>query len=402
MGNAKDYYSKLLIFSISAGAIGLVVGAITALFGRVLIAITNYREMHAFYLLPFLAFVGLIIVSSYQKYGKNTAKGMGLVFAVGNNEEEVIPKRMIPLVIMGTWLTHLFGGSAGREGVAVQIGAVVGHSVSRKLPYKEAGKILLVAGMAAGFGGLFQTPLAGIFFAMEVLMVGKIESRALIPTAIAAFAASTTSHLLGIEKFTATIESPGAFAFSSAWKVILLGLSFGIVGGIFAFGLKKAKQLAAFRFPDPYKRIFFIGIAVSLLFLLLYSGRYSGLGTNLIGKSFETGTIYSYDWILKLMLTIVTLAAGFQGGEVTPLFAIGATLGIALAPIVGLPLTFAAALGYIAVFAAATNTFMGPLFIGAEVFGYQYLPFFFIVVITAYVFNGNQTIYGGQKEIDWV
>ena len=233
-------------------------------------------------------------------------------------------------------------------------------------------------------------------------MVGKIESRALIPTAIAAFTASTTSHLLGLEKFTATITSPGAFVFSSVWKVILLGLAFGIVGGVFAFGLKKAKQLAVLRFPDPYKRIFFIGAAASILLLFLHAGRYSGLGTTLISKSFESGIIYNYDWVLKIMLTIITLAAGFQGGEVTPLFDIGATLGIVLAPIIGLPLTFAAALGYIAVFAAATNTFMGPLFIGAEVFGFQYLPFFFVVVIVAYAFNGNQTIYGGQKEIDWI
>ncbi|SEL33155.1 Voltage gated chloride channel [Carnobacterium iners] len=206
---------------------------------------------------------------------------------------------MIPLVIFGTWLTHLFGGSASREDVAVQIGAVVGHSVSRKLPYKEAGKILLVASMAAGFGGLFQTPIAGIFFAMEVLMIREIKSRAVIPTAIAAFSASTTSHLLGLEKFTAKIDSPGAFVFSSARKIIPLGLAFGIVDGIFAFGLKKAKQLAAFRFPDPYKRIFFIRTATSLLSLLLHTGRYSGLGTSLIGKSFETGTIYNYDWVLK-------------------------------------------------------------------------------------------------------
>ena len=168
MKKNKEYYLKLLIFSISAIVIGLVVGAITAIFGRVLITITGYRETHALYLLPFLAFIGLFIVYSYKKYGKNTIRGMGLVFAVGNDEEDSIPKRMIPLVILGTWLTHLFGGSAGREGVAVQIGAVVGHSISQRLSYQESGKILLVAGMAAGFGGLFQTPIAGIFFAMEV------------------------------------------------------------------------------------------------------------------------------------------------------------------------------------------------------------------------------------------
>lgn len=361
--------------------------------------IIDYREIHTLYLLPFLAFVGILTVYGYQTYGKNTARGIGLVFAVGNGEEEMISKRMIPFVILDTWLTQLFGGSAGRAGAVIQIGAVVGHSISHNIPYKEAGKILLVTGMAAGFGGVFQTPLAGIFFAMEVLMVGKIESRAVIPAAIAAFTASTTSHVLGLEKFTATIDSPGTFTFSSVWKVLLLGLAFGIIGGLFAFGLKKAKHVAAFHFPNPYKRIFVMGVALSILLLLIHVGRYSGLGTNLIRKSFENGTILHYDWLLKSILTIITLAAGFQGGEVTPLFAIGATVGVVLAPIVGLPLTFAAALGYISLFAAATNTLIGPLFIGAEVFGFEYLPFFFVVIMVAYTFNGNQTIYSEQKEI---
>lgn len=402
MTTTKLFYKTQLLLSASASVIGLIVGAITAVFGRVLIAITDYRETYVLYLLPFLAFIGLVIVYSYRRYGGNTAQGMGLVFSVGNGEEEIIPKRMIPLVILGTWLTHLFGGSAGREGVAVQIGAVVGNTISRKLPYKEGKKVLLVAGMAAGFGGLFQTPIAGSFFAMEVLTVGKLESRAVLPTAIAAFTASATSHLLGLEKFTAAIDRPGPLTLSFVWKIVLLGIAFGVVGGTFAYSLKKAKKWAVFYLPNTYKRIFIIGMAVSILLLLFHIGRYSGLGTNLISKSFVSETIFSYDWLLKLIFTVITLAAGFQGGEVTPLFAIGATLGITLAPAVGLPLTFAAALGYISVFAAATNTFIGPLFIGAEVFGFEYLPFFFLVVVIAYVFNGNQTIYGGQKEINWI
>ncbi len=388
-------------FSILAVLIGIVVGAIDALFGRVLIAITDFRDLHAYFLLPFLSLIGLIIVYGYQKFGKNTGKGMGLVFAVGNEEEDEIPKRMIPLVIAGTWLTHLFGGSAGREGVAVQIGAVVGHRAGRVLPYPSAGKLLLVSGMAAGFGGLFQTPIAAVFFAMEVLMVGRIESRAVLPATLAAFTASTTSHLLGLEKFSVVLKQEVAFDLSSVLRTLLIGIIFGIVGGFFAFGLKKAKSWSTARFPDPYKRIFLIGLLVSLLLMAFHFGRYSGLGTNLISESFTNGSIYSYDWFLKLALTIITLAAGFQGGEVTPLFAIGASLGFILAPLLGFPIEFAAALGYISVFASATNTFIGPAFIGAEVFGFQHLPFFFLAVIAAYAFNGNQSIYGGQKEIIW-
>lgn len=397
MRKNTEYYLRLLILSAAAVVIGLMVGALTVLFSRVLIVITGYRENHIFYLLPFLSFVGLFIIYGYQKYGKNTFRGMELVFAVGNGEEEMIPKRMIPLIILDTWLTQLFGGSAGRASAVIQIGAVIGHSISYKVPYKQAGKILLIAGMAAGFGGVFQTPIAGIFFAMEVLIVGKMESQAVIPIAVAAFTASITTHLLGLEKFIAIIDSPGAFHFSSIWRVLLLGFIFGIIGGIFAFVLEKTKYIVAFYFPNPYKRIFVMGLIVSILLLFFHTGRYSGLGANLISKSFENGAIFSYDWLVKMVLTIITLAAGFQGGEVTPLFAIGSTVGIVLAPMVGLPLTFVAALGYISVFAAATNTFMAPLFLGVELFGYEYLPFFFLVVIVAYTFNGNQSIYSGQK-----
>jgi H+/Cl- antiporter ClcA len=135
---------------------------------------------------------------------------------------------------------------------------------------------------------------------------------------------------------------------------------------------------------------------LSAILLVLQMGRYSGLGTNLINASFHNEAIHGYDWILKAVLTILTLAAGFQGGEVTPLFSIGASLGYWLAPFLGLPTEFVAALGYASVFASATNTFMAPIFIGAEIFGYAYLPYFFTVVGISYVFNNNRSIYTGQ------
>lgn len=162
--------------------------------------------------------------------------------------------------------------------------------------------------------------------------------------------------------------------------------------------LKKGKETLAAVFKCPILRIAVIGVFLSIVFLLLYAGRYSGLGTNLIQYSFHGGTIFSYDWILKFMLTIITLAAGFQGGEVTPLFAIGASLGVVLAGLLHLPIAFVAALGYISVFGSATNTFFAPLFIGGEVFGFAYMPYFFIVCAIAYICNRNKSIYSLQKK----
>jgi len=390
-------YQEIFFYGIAAIVMGILVGALDALFGEVLILITQFRGQHIAWLLPFLAIAGLAIVYVYQKFGKNSGKGMGLVFSAGNKQDEEIPKRLVPLVIGSTWLTHLFGGSAGREGVAVQIGATVGHTFGKKLPFQDAKKILLVAGMAAGFAGLFQTPMAATFFALEVLMVGAIEYRALFPAAISAFAAANTSHFLGLEKFSVDLDVAVKVDLLFAGKVVLLGIVFGAVGGLFAKLLKITKGWMAQKITDPYRRIFVVGVLLTLVLLALHMGRYSGLGTNLISASFEAGTIYGYDWVLKLVLTIVTLAAGFQGGEVTPLFSIGASLGYWLAPLFGLPPEFVAALGYASVFASATNTFIAPVFIGVEVFGYDTLPYFFAIVSVAYVFNSGHSIYAQEK-----
>lgn len=390
-------YQEIFFYGIAAIVMGILVGALDALFGEVLILITQFRGQHVAVLLPFLAIAGLAIVYVYQKFGKNSSKGMGLVFSAGNKQDEEIPKRLVPLVIGSTWLTHLFGGSAGREGVAVQIGATVGHTFGKKLPFQDAKKILLVAGMAAGFAGLFQTPMAATFFALEVLMVGAIEYRALFPAAISAFAAAYTSHFFGLEKFSVDLDVAVPVDLAFAIKVIVLGIVFGAVGGVFAKLLKITKSWMAQKITDPYRRIFVVGVLLTIVLLALHMGRYSGLGTNLISASFQEGTIYGYDWVLKLVLTIVTLAAGFQGGEVTPLFSIGASLGYWLAPVFGLPPEMVAALGYASVFASATNTFIAPVFIGVEVFGYDTLPYFFAIVSVAYVFNSGHSIYAQEK-----
>ncbi len=285
--------TEWVIVSLLSVGIGLVVGAVDTLFGRVLLAITEFRQEHFIYLIPFLAPVGMLFIYLFLTYGKTSSQGMGLIFQAGQDGKSTIPKRLTPFVIVGTWLTHLFGGSAGREGVAVQLGAAIAHQVRRFFKKMESTQFIVI-GMAAGFGGLL----------------------------------------------------------------------------------------------------------LSILLFLLMNGRYSGLGTNLINLSFQEGPIYSYDWLLKLLLTILTISVGFQGGEVTPLFAIGASLGALLAPFVGLPVGVVAALGYVAVFASATNTLLAPIFIGGEVFGFAYLPYFVIVCSLAFALNGNESIYGKQQILE--
>ena len=379
-------------YVILAVLVGICVGIVDTIFGRGLLAISDFREQYYRYLIPILPVAGLAIVWMYQRFSSLSLKGMTLVFEVGQK------KRVeIPLVMIGTWITHLFGGSAGREGVAVQIGATLSHETGRRLHIKETKPVMLITGMAAGFGGLFQTPLAAVFFAMEVGVSGYVEYDALLPALIASYTASTTSHLLGLEKFSVDLQEIWKIGdVKNAGILVILGLAFGLTGRCFSVLLQKTKKLAGDKISNPLVRIGCLAIPLAVILLALHSARYSGLGTNLITASFDGDTIYGYDWILKLLLTIATLAIGFQGGEVTPLFSIGASLGVVLGSALGVPPVVCASLGYAAVFGSATNTVITPILIGLEVFGSQNAIPLVVVCLLAYMVNGNHSIYGAQ------
>lgn len=391
-------YKEAIMYTLIAVIVGIFVGIIDAIFGEVLLKVTYIRNNNTLRLVPFLPIAGILIMKLYKIYSKESLKGMTLIFKVGLGDEEIIPKRLIPLAMISTWISHLFGASVGREGVAVQLGATFSHSLGRKMKLPNNSRTLLVVGMAAGFAGLFQTPLAATFFAMEVLVAGTLLYEVLLPALTASFVASYTSHYLGLEKFSCTINETLNLSTGTVLKVILISILFGIVGGAFANILELSKKFFSKKLKDPIRKVFIMGIGISILLLILNYGRYCGLGNNIISESFNNGNIYKYDWILKMALTILSLSAGFQGGEVTPLFCIGASLGVVLASLLGLPTILVAALGYAAVFAAGTNTLLAPILIGAEVFGTDNILLFVIVCSIAYVFNGNQSIYKLQKD----
>jgi H+/Cl- antiporter ClcA len=381
--------ASMLFFSL---IIGCVVGALEVGFGKILLLVTSIRINNFGYWILLLPIIGLLIEWLYKTFSQKSQEGMGLIFKVGQGEERDIPLMLIPLVTVTTWLTHLFGGSAGREGVAVQIGAALSSWVSKlkifsNLDKEEFSKTAIVIGMAAGFSGLFQTPLAATFFALEVLIVGKLEMKSIFYTGIAAYTSYFVSRGLDLEKSSFMINHH-------------VEMTPMLVGLLFSVSLKQAKAYFTRWMPNNYQKILVGGLIVAILALVLHTGRYSGLGTNLIEASFQGEIIYSYDFLLKIMLTVLTLAVGFQGGEVTPLFAIGSSFGVVIASFMGLPIEFVAALGYVAVFGSATNTFLAPILIGAEVFGYEWLPYFFITMLTAYHCNFNVSIYGKQKNLN--
>ena len=394
MENRRD----LLKYIIFAVIIGIIVGMIDTVFGKGLILIGEIRNKYFWYLIPFLPIAGILITWLYYHFNELCLKGMTLVFETGQQKRKEIPLILIPLVMISTWVTHLFGGSAGREGVAVQIGATLSHYFTKYFHFPKNGKVLLITGMAAGFAGLFQTPLTALFFAMEVMVVGKIEYEVLLPGFIASFTASYTSHFLGLEKFSVNIQQcANVNDMKYIMLMILLGIIFGIVGRLFSTALSVSKTFLKDKIKNSYKRIGYVSI-ILVIGLMIFKGRYSGLGTNLIDLSFY-GNVAYYDWFLKLIFTVITLAIGFQGGEVTPLFSIGSTLGFILAYLfhLHLPIELCAALGYAGVFASATNTLFAPIMIGLEVFGGSNMFAFIIVCIFAYLINGNKSIYTAQS-----
>ncbi|MGT2934812.1 chloride channel protein [Streptococcus castoreus] len=379
--------------------IGLVVGTIDFIFGKGLLIVSTFREQHLLYLLPFLFLIGLVIVLLYETFSKEGYQGMGLIFEVGSGQKDRIPLVLIPLIMLSTWLTHLFGASAGREGVAVQIGATVSYYCRHFGRFEKVSRQLVLMGMAAGFAGLFQTPVAAVAFSLEVIFLGTICYSALIPSLFAAYISSWTSQTLGLEKFTVLINESLVITPIHFAKLICLGILFGMVGNAFAYSLNRLKIAVSKGLSNPYYRIALSSFFLSASLLICYYGRYSGLGTNLINAVFSNQPIMCHDWLLKWLFTIVTLSAGFQGGEVTPLFSIGACLGVVLAPYFGLPVLLVAALGYVAVFGSATNTFLAPIFIGIEVFGPENVLAYFIVSASAYTVSRNQSIYCHQKAI---
>ncbi len=379
--------------------IGAITGSIDTLFGIVLGKLTNLRETNNLYFLICLPFGALLISYVFQKHGGKCKKGMGLVFEVEEGKEKEIPLLLIPFAVCGTWISHLVGGSAGREGVAMQIGATVSNWFADKVHLENASRYLLPIGLSAGFAGLFQTPIASVLFAMEVLVAGEIRYPIFLPSLVAAFVASTTSSFLGLT--SSAISFSGTLHWNTKTMLILviLGILFGIVGNLFSFCMHAAQHKAAALFPNAMRKSIVLGTITAVLLIVLHCGRYSGAGGNLITLAINHEQIYAYDWILKFGLTILTMCSGLMGGEVVPLFTIGASLGAVIGPIFGLDSAFVAMLGYAAVFSSGTNTFFAAIFVGSEIFGFQYMPYFFIVCAVSYICNQNHSIYGLQKSI---
>ena len=285
----------------------------------------------------------------------------------------------------------------GREGVAVQIASAGASLLTPALQRQQDRRRLLVAGVAAGFAGLFCTPLAAVFFALELFRAGVAVYDALLPALVAAWTASAVSGLLGMAPSAVDlgIAAP-ALTGPVLLRLAVLGAACGLAGWLFVALLHGLKDRLGRWLPNPCLRIVLVGALVAVIGFATGS-RYNGLSEGLSAAAMAGGSLYAWDWLAKLCLTAVCLAAGFQGGEVAPLFTIGAALGAVLALPLGLPVPLAAALAYAAVFAAGTNTLAAPILVGLELFGGEYFGCFVLVCAASYLCNGGHSIYPQAK-----
>lgn len=348
------------------------------------------------WLIWFLPFGGLLIGLLYHYYGKDVAKGNNLLLEEYKTPKKTIPLKMAPLVLLGTIITHLFGGSAGREGTAVQMGGAISDQFNRifKLDTTDR-KTLIILGISAGFASVFGTPLAGAIFALEVLYCSKISLKSSILSFVVAFFAYYTVEIWGVHHTQYSIPVIPELNLENLLWIIPTSILFGLAAMVFSRSTHFWTSLFKKTISYPPLRPYVGGIIFALIVYPLGASKFMGLGIPTIVEAFSKPSEY-YDFLLKILFTGFILGSGFKGGEVTPLFFVGATLGSALSIFIPLPIALLAGMGFVAVFSGATHTPLACTIMGIELFGIESALFISIACFIAYLASGSVGIYHSQ------
>ncbi len=379
--------------------VGIMAGSASALLLVSLERATEIRESHV-WLILLLAPAGWLVGQMYKQLGSSVEAGNNLILEETHDPTATIPIRMTPLILIGTVVTHLFGGSAGREGTAIQTGASLADQLAR--PFRMAPhdrRILLMAGISAGFASVFGTPLAGAIFGLEVLAIGRLSYDAIAPCFMAAFVGDLVTKAWGVHHTLYSVSEVPTLGIRGVACSMIAGVAFGLMGMAFAKLTHAVSHLARRHIASAPLRPVAGGLLVTIAVFSIgtsHTLRYIGLGIPTIVASFHT-KLSPYDFAAKSIFTAVTLGTGFKGGEVTPLFYIGSTLGNALSRVIPLPSSLLAAMGFVGVFAGAANTPIASTLMAVELFGAEAGAYAGIACVISYLFSGHAGIYNAQR-----
>ena len=386
--------SNLIKWMILAVITGCVTGAVSSLFARALRLVTEYRgENHwVFFLLPLS---GILIVFLYQKIGREDG-GTNQVLSTIRSQDDV-PLRSAPLIFVSTILTHLTGGSAGREGAAIQLGGSIGNQIGRWLRLdKEDSHVMVMCGMSAAFSAVFGTPMAAAVFSMEVVSVGVMYYAALLPCVIASLVASEFAAGFGIHPENFHVTGIPEFTAVTGLKMIVVAVGCAVVSILFCVVLHAVSRICSRWLKNPYIRVAVGAAAVIIITLILGTTDYMGAGNELIQRAVEEGSARPLDFLWKIVLTAITMRVGFRGGEIVPSLCIGATFGCVMGQLLGLPAPICAASGMAALFCGVTNCPVTSVLIAFELFGFQGVSYYLIAVAVSYAVSGYYSLYRDQ------
>lgn len=383
---------KWVVFAI---LVGIVVGVCGTAFYFSLTLVTLLRTQYS-WLIFLLPVGGLVIVGLYQLFRDQNDTGTNLVISAIHSGDE-LPFKMAPLIFISTLITHLFGGSAGREGAALQMGGSLGNTIGRLFRFDEKDKhVMIMCGMSAAFSALFGTPMAAAIFSMEMVSVGVMYYIALVPCVISSLVAHAIAYSFGVSNELFPLGAIPKFTILSAVKISILAILCALVSILFCILLHKTEELYKRFFKNAYLRVFIGGCIIIVLTLLVGNQNYNGTGIMIIERCID-GTVRPEAFLLKMIFTALTLGAGYKGGEIVPSFFTGAAFGCLFGNLMGFSPTLCTAVGMTSMFCGVTNCPITSLLISFELFGYDGMPYFLLATAFSYMLSGYFGLYRSQK-----